>query len=127
MDGAFWAAFCKSRRQDGEPILARKGRYMTSSAFSQAQENAPLPFTSSPVAHTAITFEDSFWAPRLQTIREHTLPAIYQQMKQDGHFDGFQELWHAGMRPTPYVFWESDISKWIEAASYSLATHPDAR
>jgi hypothetical protein len=24
------------------------------------------------------------------------------------------------------MFWDSDIAKWIEAASYSLATHPDA-
>lgn len=99
---------------------------MASSAFSHTQENAPVPLTSSPVAHPAVTFEDIFWAPRLQTIREHTLPAIYEQMKRDGHFDAFQERWHAGMPPIPYVFWESDVSKWIEAASYSLATHPDA-
>jgi len=25
----------------------------------------------------------------------------------------------------PHIFWESDIAKWIEAASYSLAKHPD--
>ena len=23
------------------------------------------------------------------------------------------------------MYWDSDIAKWIEAASYSLATHPD--
>lgn len=100
---------------------------MISSASPQPHGNASSPLSSSPVAHTATIFEDAFWAPRLQTIREHTLFFIYDQMKKDGHFDAFQGLWKTGMFPIPYVFWESDISKWIEAASYSLATHPDAR
>ncbi len=29
------------------------------------------------------------------------------------------------MEPTPHIFWDSDVAKWLEAASYSLATHPD--
>jgi DUF1680 family protein len=29
------------------------------------------------------------------------------------------------MEPVPHIFWDSDIAKWLEAASYSLATHPD--
>ena len=27
--------------------------------------------------------------------------------------------------PNPPIYWDSDVAKWIEAASYSLATHPD--
>ncbi len=92
---------------------------------SQMQGNPAGSLRSSSVPHTATIFQDTFWAPRLRTLRERTLPAIYQQMRQDGHFTAFRESWHAGMRPIPYVFWESDIAKWIEAASYSLATHPD--
>jgi DUF1680 family protein len=30
------------------------------------------------------------------------------------------------MEPTPHIFWDSDVAKWIEAASYSLGTHPNA-
>src|SRR5438874_7318676 len=30
------------------------------------------------------------------------------------------------MEPVPHIFWDSDVAKWLEAASYSLATHPDA-
>ncbi len=92
---------------------------------SQRQEHPSGALRSSSVPHTATIFQDAFWAPRLHTLRERTLPAIYQQMRQDGHFTAFRESWHAGMRRIPYVFWESDISKWIEAASYSLATHPN--
>jgi DUF1680 family protein len=80
---------------------------------------------SSPVELTAVTFEDAFWTPRLQTVREQTLPFIYEQFRLNEYFTGFQESWKPGMSPIPYLFWESDISKWIEAASYSLATHPD--
>jgi DUF1680 family protein len=29
------------------------------------------------------------------------------------------------MEPVPHIFWDSDVAKWLEAASYSLATHPD--
>ncbi len=80
---------------------------------------------SSPVELTAVTFEDAFWAPRLRTVREQTLPFIYEQFRRNKYFTGFQESWKPGISPIPYLFWESDISKWIEAASYSLATHPD--
>src|SRR5579875_4182790 len=100
---------------------------MTTSDSSHAQEQAGDVIRTTPIPYTAVTFKDTFWAPRLQTIREHTLFFIFEQMQKDGHFDGFKGQWKAGMRPIPYVFWESDISKWIEAASYSLATHPDAR
>ncbi len=100
---------------------------MTSSSYSQVPGNAQMRLRSSSVTHTATHFEGGFWGPRLQVLREHTLPAIYQQMQQDGHFTAFREEWRAGMHAIPYVFWESDIAKWIEAASYSLATHPDAQ
>jgi DUF1680 family protein len=100
---------------------------MTSSVSSQAQESAERQPGSTPVAHTSVSIEGGFWAPRLQAVREHTLPFIYEQLKKDEHFAAFHENWQPGTSPTPYVFWDSDISKWIEAASYSLATHPDAK
>ncbi len=99
---------------------------MTSSTPNQAQGDMPQPLRSSAVAHTMTRFQDGFWASRLRVLQKETLFAIYQQMRQDGHFTAFRESWQAGMHPIPYLFWESDIAKWIEAASYSLATDPDA-
>lgn len=95
----------------------------TSSSLSQGASE--LPRSSSPIAHTAVSIEDTFWAPRIQAAREHTLPLMYEQMQKAGYFDAEQRGWQRGMPPVPYVFWESDISKWLEAASFSLATHPD--
>ncbi len=80
---------------------------------------------TSPVEHTAVTIDDTFWAPRLQTVREHTLPFIYEQIKQAGYFEAYKGAWKQSNVRIPFVFYESDISKWLEAVSYSLATHPD--
>jgi DUF1680 family protein len=90
--------------------------------FPHPEQTSEIRRTSRPVAHTAIHLEDSFWASRQQALREVTLPHIYEQLKQYGHFE---HQWHPDQGPIPYVFWETDITKWLEAASYSLATHPD--
>ncbi len=79
----------------------------------------------SPVAHTAVTFEDTFWAPRLHNLREHSLPLMYEQFSKNGHFAAFQGTWTGEKNPIPYGFWETEVTKWLEAASYSLATHPN--
>jgi DUF1680 family protein len=58
--------------------------------------------------------------------REQTIPHEYKQCKDTGRIDAFLLNWKQGMVPKPHYFWDSDVAKWIEAASYSLATHPDA-
>jgi DUF1680 family protein len=100
---------------------------MTLPVSSQPQGSAERQPALNPVAHTSVRIEGGFWAPRLLAVREHTLPFIYEQLKKDEHFAAFHENWQQGTSPTPYVFWDSDISKWIEAASYSLASYPDSR
>ena len=79
---------------------------------------APLPFT-------AVSIDDEFWAPRLRVNREHTIPTEYRQCRDTGRIDAFRLDWKPGSEPVPHIFWDSDVAKWIEAASYSLATHPD--
>ncbi len=78
-----------------------------------------------PVPFTQITVDDRFWSPRLRVNREHTLPHIYQQCRDTGRIDAFRLNWKPGLEPVPHIFWDSDVGKWLEAASYSLATHPD--
>nr|MBC8229620.1 glycoside hydrolase family 127 protein [bacterium] len=79
-----------------------------------------------PVPLTRVTVEDAFWAPRMRVNREQTIPHEYKQCKDTGRIDAFLLNWKPGMEPKPHYFWDSDLAKWIEAASYSLATHPDA-
>ena len=79
------------------------------------------------VPFTSVTVDDVFWAPRLKTNREATIPYEYKQCKDTGRIDGFRPDWTPGEGQTRHIFYDSDVAKWIEAASYSLATHPDPK
>lgn len=79
-----------------------------------------------PVPVNAVTLDDAFWAPRLKINREVTLPSQYQQCEETGRLDNFRRV--SGKKDVPFVgiyFNDSDVYKWLEAASWSLATHPD--
>lgn len=80
-----------------------------------------------PTPHTRYRFADTFWAPRLETNRTVTLPAEYEQCEKTGRVESLKLNWKKGDPNLPHIFWDSDVAKWIEAAAYSLATHPDAR
>lgn len=89
--------------------------------------------TFTPVPFTRVTIEDTFWAPKLQVNRERSIPHIYRQCLETGRIDAFRPDWQPGpditarmaWGGTPVMFWDSDVAKWLEAASLSLATHPD--
>jgi hypothetical protein len=66
-----------------------------------------------------------FWQQRQEINRKHTLPIEYQQLKETGRWDAFRLNWKAGQPNPPHIFWDSDVAKWIEAASYSLAAVAD--
>jgi len=70
-----------------------------------------------------VRIDDAFWAPRLEVNRAVTLPVEYDQCKKTGRLDAM--TWAPGRKPVPHIFWDSDVAKWIEAAAYSLTTHPD--
>ena len=79
-----------------------------------------------PVPFTQVTFEDEFWAPRLEVNRTVTIPHIYRKCEETDRIGAFDLNFQ---RPVPspvvLIFGDSDPAKWLEAASYSLATHPD--
>ena len=88
----------------------------------------PSPVTRklTPVPFTRVTLSDEFWAPRVAVNREKTLAAQYKHLVDTGRIDAFLLNWTEGQEPKPHYFWDSDVAKWIEAAAYSLAEHPDA-
>jgi len=82
------------------------------------QDLRPLPLTD-------VQIEDEFWSPRREMIRTRTLRQQEQQLRKPGQqFDALKLTWKKG-DPEPHIFWESDIAKWIEAASYCLAQTED--
>lgn len=80
---------------------------------------------STPLDIADATITDNFWAPRIRTVREKTIPYQYHQLETVGHLKALQHIQEEG-DPVPHIFWDSDIAKWIEAASYSLTTFHDA-
>src|SRR5947209_4705606 len=114
----------------GEQSANGKALFMVSSSSEQGYPfptltKQPGP-TWTPVSWKAVTIDDTFWTPHLQVNREQTLPLIYQISQETGRIDNFRLSWKPGMEPTPHIFWDSDVAKWIEAASYSLGTDPNA-
>jgi DUF1680 family protein len=85
----------------------------------------------SPLSHTQVTLDDAFWAPRQRVNRERTIPHIYEQLRTTGRVDALVGVFDPEVvergpkKDIAILFWDSDIAKWLEAASYSLATHPD--
>ena len=80
-------------------------------------ENRPLPLQK-------VEIRDQFWKPKININREHTIPFQYKQCLETGRVDALK-LKEDG--PVPHPFWDSDIAKWIEAGSYSLAKHYDSK
>lgn len=84
--------------------------------------------TLKPVAINEVRIEDDFWAQRLTTLREVTLPSQHEQMESTGRLDNFRRaarLIEADFRGI--FFNDSDVYKWMEALSFSVAYEPSAR
>src|SRR5882724_9393538 len=99
-----------------------------------AQTAIGTPARHRPVPFTAVQFSDHLWAPRQRVVRERTVPFLYQQMEKIGTIEALEVTKPPGALAFPYrknntstsvMYWDSDIAKWIETASYTLATHAD--
>jgi len=80
-----------------------------------------------PVPFTAVKLTDNFWAPKIKTNFEVTIPIAIGQCYSTGRVDNFKVAGKLkkGKFATEYPFDDTDIYKLIEAASYSLQTIPD--
>lgn len=79
-----------------------------------------------PVAVNAVRLTDGFWQPRIERNRMATIPSQYQHCITTNRMRNFQRA--AGKVDAPFdgiYFNDSDVYKWLEAASSALATNPD--
>lgn len=80
---------------------------------------APVPFTQ-------VEVRDGFWAPRLSTSLEETIPHCFEQCEETGRLANFARA--GGLEEGEFqgiYFNDSDVFKIIEGASYALQTAPD--
>jgi uncharacterized protein len=90
---------------------------------------APADYPIRPVPANVVQFTDTFWYPRLETNRTATIPASFQKCEDTGRIENFKVA--AGLSDKKWAgifgFNDSDVTKVIEGASYSLMTHPDPK
>ena len=75
-----------------------------------------------------VEIQDEFWAGRRELLRTVTLPSQWDELEAHHDLDNFRIL--AGRKDGVHlgpVFLDSDLYKWLEAASYVLAKHPEDR
>ncbi len=80
-----------------------------------------------PVPLNAIRLTDEFWRPRRELNRNTTLKAQYLHLEKTGRLDNFRRV--AGDFDGDFqgiFFNDSDVYKWLEGASWALATDQDA-
>lgn len=80
-----------------------------------------------PVPFTQVRFEDQFWAPRLETVKNVTIPYTLQQCEETGRIKNFSIAagFTEGDFCGKYPFDDSDVYKILEGVAYSLQVHPD--
>lgn len=71
----------------------------------------------------SITIKDiditgGFWNYRQALNQDVTLGAVYDRFKETGRFDALKCDIKSSI--SPHIYWDSDVAKWIEGASYIL-------
>jgi DUF1680 family protein len=74
----------------------------------------------------AVRIRDAFWAPRLEVNRTRTLDHVLKEIENTGGLRNFDIAAGKATGQFGGPFWaDSDVYKWIEGASLTLAVHPD--
>ncbi|GIF70020.1 hypothetical protein Ais01nite_80550 [Asanoa ishikariensis] len=87
-----------------------------------------------PLGGDRVTIHDGFWADRLRTNRERTVPHGFAQLRRAGTLDNlrlaagatgdYRASADSGGAVLPFL--DSDVYKWLEAVGWELGTAPDA-
>lgn len=80
------------------------------------------------VTFTQVKMEGDFWRERLDTVLSRTIPSQHKKLVEMGMIDSLEvrqpppplRIPRNASGFTTQIFWDSDIGKWIEAASYAL-------
>ncbi|MHC1733222.1 MAG: glycoside hydrolase family 127 protein [Bacteroidales bacterium] len=106
-------------------ILAAAAVIAMASSCTGSNEDGNYPIR--PVPFTSVKMTDNFWAPRILKNHEVTIPIAFGYCESTGRIKNFEIAGglDTGKFQTIYPFDDSDVTKIIEGASYSLQTYPD--
>ncbi|KPK86710.1 MAG: hypothetical protein AMJ81_00535 [Phycisphaerae bacterium SM23_33] len=80
-----------------------------------------------PLALADVQIGPGFWGRRVAINRRATIPHIHRKLLETRRIQALEMKWRPGKSHRPHQFYDSDIAKWLEAAAYSLTTHPDPK
>ncbi len=83
----------------------------------------------SPVPFADVAMTGPFWRERLDTVLSRTIPSQHAKLAEAGILDSLKlpqpppplRIPRNSHNFTTQIFWDSDVGKWIEAASYALS------
>jgi uncharacterized protein len=86
-----------------------------------------------PLSQSNVSITEGFWGTLQQKVGKVTLRHIYDQMLHQGHLDALRldQRMHRGRQESNNwywggsIFWDSDVAKWLEAASAYLHHYKD--
>ncbi|MGH6925277.1 MAG: glycoside hydrolase family 127 protein [Propylenella sp.] len=105
---------------------------MTEPLSLRAAVAPPAPkFVHSAVPFTQVALQDGLWSKRQESVRRRTIPFLYAKMVENGLIEALDvdlppgplRIPFNGRPSTAVMYWDSDLAKWIEAASYVLASN----
>ena len=105
-------------------VLATGVAIAVVSLGAQTPARGDYPIHAVPIAQVKVT--GGFWQAKLDTNRTVTIPHILQENESTGRVDNLRK--GAGLMTGDYVgrrFNDTDVYKIVEAASYTLISHPD--
>ena len=90
--------------------------------------------TYSSVKFSDVKITGPFWGERLETVLTRTIPSQHRQLESHGLLDSLKlpkpvpplRMPRNRHNFTTQIFWDSDVGKWVEAASYALSHRRDA-
>lgn len=79
-----------------------------------------------PTPLSGISLDEGFWQSRVLMNQNVTIPTQFQLLEKTGRLDNFKRISGDSINPYQgYVFNDSDVYKWLEAASWSMIDNHD--
>jgi DUF1680 family protein len=98
-------------------------------SYSCSNKNNNENYPIRPVPFTSVKMTDNFWAPRIRKNHEVTIPIAFGYCESTGRVKNYEIAGglDTGAFQTIYPFDDSDVTKIIEGAAYTLQTYPDPK
>lgn len=74
-----------------------------------------------------VNITSGFLKDKQEMNRKITINSVYDRFCDSGRLQAFHFDWKEGQPNKPHYFYDSDMAKWAEGASYILKKHPDPK